>query len=146
MPADASMQLCKTSGRSDRKTGLPSHLLKTHMQSKKDTDSIKRWLCKNRKTKRAGHRTSRSIFIERARSIKNSGLAMTPYIITKFRAAIAGRQQVADYHKNHGLVHDMDRQATHDAFIQTLQICYDILSGRAVDHHPRKNGLSTRSP
>ena len=54
---------------------------------------------------------------------------MTPYITTKFRAAIAGRQQVADYYKNHGLVHDMDRRATHDAFIQTLQICYDILSG-----------------
>jgi len=110
------------------KKSLPPHLKVLHLQSKKDTESIKRWLCKHASpTIRAGRKTSRSTFIRRAKDIQRQGIDMTPYIEKRFQEAIRGRQKIQDYHQ---VAHAASSPgaASHEAFIFMLMSCFKILS------------------
>lgn len=109
------------------KRGLPPALRAIHIQSKKDTESIKRWLQKHASpTIRAGRKTARSTLLRRASDVKRKRILMTPYIARKFHAAIAARQRVLDYHRL-GRAR-APAAASHDAFVWTLRACYRILA------------------
>lgn len=110
------------------KEGLPKEVLAQHLQSKKDTEAVKRWLCKHDTAgTHAGRRTKKGTFLNRARNIRAAAIPLTPYMEKKFLDAIDGRTSVMKHYRSIGGGKDDNLTKQHQAFVETLEACLRIL-------------------
>lgn len=135
-------QPCATNMEARRKgrEGLPEQILAQHLQSKEDTEAIKRWLCKHDPVgTRAGRRTKKGTFLDRARNIRAATIPLTPYMEKKFMDAIDGRTSVVQHYRSVGGEKDDNLTRQHQAFVETLKTCLHILTGGERPAHSHRS-------